>query len=128
MPLYGHEMDETVNPLETGLSFAVKMNKPDFIGKEAMESSKARVKRIGLKVTGKGIVREHMELYCNNRLIGKTTSGTFAPYLGYAIAMALVESEYAIEGNVFEADVRGRRIQCEAVKLPFYKAERQQPK
>lgn len=119
MPLYGHEMDETINPLEVGLGFAVKMDKPDFIGKSAMEENGIKVKRIGLKVTGKGIVREHMDLYYEGKLVGKITSGTFAPYLGYAIAMALVEPEFAKEGNIFEADVRGRRITCEAVKLPF---------
>ncbi len=121
MPLYGHEMDDTINPVETGLSFAVKLKKPDFIGKNAIEAKQARVKRIGLKVTGKGIVREHMDLYCEGKSAGKTTSGTFAPYLGYAVAMALVEPEYAVEGKVFEADVRGRRVPCEMVKLPFYK-------
>lgn len=121
MPLYGHEMDETVSPIEAGLDFAVKMNKPDFIGKKAMEENKTRAKRIGLKVTGKGIIREHMDLYSDGELIGKTTSGTFAPYLGYAIAMALVKPDYAKEGEVYEADVRGRRIECEVVKLPFYK-------
>lgn len=124
MPLYGHEMDQTINPLEVGLNFAVKMNKQDFIGKKAMEESGIRVKRIGLKITGKGIVREHMDLYCEGELAGKTTSGTFAPYLGYPIAMALVKPEYAVEGKVFEADVRGRRITCETVKLPFYKCNK----
>jgi aminomethyltransferase len=124
MPLYGHEMDETIHPLEVGLNFAVKMNKPDFIGKKSIEEKGIRVKRIGLKVTGKGIVREHMDLYCDGKLVGKTTSGTFAPYLGYAIAMALVDSQYAIEGKVFQADVRGRMTECEAVSLPFYKREK----
>ena len=124
MPLYGHELDETISPLEVGLGFAVKMDKPDFIGKSAMEENGIKVKRIGLKVTGRGIVRERMDLYYEGKLVGKITSGTFAPYLGYAIAMALVEPEFAKEGNIFEADVRGRRITCEAVKLPFYKREK----
>lgn len=121
MPLYGHEMDDMINPLEVGLNFAIKMNKTDFIGKKAIEENGAKVKRIGLRVTGKGIVREHMDLYCDGKRVGKTTSGTFAPYLEYAIAMALVEPEYAVEDKVFEADVRGRRIECISVKLPFYK-------
>lgn len=124
MPLYGHEMDETINPLAAGLNFAVKMNKSDFIGKKAMEADGANVKRIGLKVTGKGIVREHMDLYCDGKLIGETTSGTFAPYLSSGIAMALVKPEYAAENMVFEADVRGRRVECVSVKLPFYKRQK----
>ncbi|WP_320994773.1 glycine cleavage system aminomethyltransferase GcvT, partial [Hungatella sp.] len=60
MPLYGHEMDDTITPLETGLSFAVKMKKEDFIGKAAIEAKGEPTRvRVGLKVTGRGIIREH---------------------------------------------------------------------
>lgn len=122
MPLYGHEMDDQVTPLETGLGFAVKMNKEDFIGKKALEEKgdPAR-KRIGLKVTGRGIIREHQDVYCDGKKIGQTTSGTHCPYLGYPIAMALVEADCTEPGTVVEADVRGRRVRAEIVPLPFYK-------
>lgn len=124
MPLYGHELDKEISPLEAGLGFAVKLGKEDFIGKKALEEKKITSKRIGLRVTGKGIVREHMNLYCGEALIGRTTSGTFAPYCGYGIAMAMVDTEYAVVGNTVEADVRGRRVECEIVKLPFYKKQK----
>jgi aminomethyltransferase len=122
MPLYGHEMDDEVTPLETGLNFAVKMKKDDFIGKAALEEKgEPKIKRVGLKVTGRGIIREHQDVYVGDVKIGHTTSGTHCPYLGYPIAMALVKSEYTAIGTKVEADVRGRRVEAEIVELPFYK-------
>lgn len=121
MPLYGHEMDETVSPLETGLDFGVKMNK-EFIGREGIAARKNR-HRIGIKVTGRGIVREHCDVYLNGQKIGHTTSGTFLPYLKGAYAMALVDEAYE-PGTVVEADVRGRKIEGVVTVLPFYKKEK----
>lgn len=122
MPLYGHEMNDEISPLEAGLSFAVKMGKEDFIGKAAMtERGEPRQKRVGLKVTGRGIVREHEPVYAGGVQIGVTTSGTHAPYLKYPIAMAYVDLAYAEPGTAVTAQVRGREIPLEVVKLPFYK-------
>ena len=122
MPLYGHEVDATVGPLEAGLDFAVKLQKPEFIGREALLAAGApgRV-RVGLKATGRGILREAQEGYCDGAKIGQTTSGTFAPYLKQAIAMALVDAGHAAPGTAVEVDVRGRRVAAEIVPLPFYK-------
>lgn len=122
MPLYGHEMDDTVSPLETGLDFSVKMQKKDFIGKRVLlEKGEPKIKRVGLKVTGRGIVREHCGVYIDDKKIGETTSGTYCPYLGGAYAMALVDQAYAAAGTIAAAEVRGRKIQVETVPLPFYK-------
>jgi len=122
MPLYGHEMDETVNPVETGLGFAVKRAKEAFIGKEALPKAEELTrKRVGLKVTGRGIIREQAPIYAGETLIGISTSGTHAPYLGYPIAMALLEIPYTKPGTKVEAEVRGRRVEAEVIALPFYK-------
>ena len=122
MPLYGHEMNDDITPLETGLKFAVKMAKNDFIGKSALEEKGTpSIKRIGLKVTGRGIIREHQDVYVGDKKIGHTTSGTHCPYLGYPIAMALVDADSVEIGDTVEADVRGRRVEAEVVQLPFYK-------
>ncbi len=122
MPLYGHEMDETVSPLETGLGFAVKLEKKEFIGKEGIlnrgEPTRARV---GLKITGRGIAREACTVYTGEHEIGKTTSGTHCPFLGGPVAMALLEKKFSIPGTELEVDVRGRRISAQVVSLPFYK-------
>ena len=121
MPLYGHEMNDKINPIQVGLKFAVKLNKPDFIGKEAIEASENQKVRVGLKITGKGIVREDAPIFSGDKEIGISTSGTHAPFLGYAIAMALVDKEYAVIGTELEAEVRGRRIPVEVIPMPFYK-------
>lgn len=122
MPLYGHEMSETITPYEANLGFFVKLDKPDFIGKEALEKAKEPARRrTGLKVTGRGIVREGSPLYLDGREVGLVTSGTMLPHLGWAGAMALVDAGCREEGTQLVAEVRGREIPVEVVKLPFYK-------
>ncbi len=122
MPLYGHEMDDRISPLETGLGFAVKLEKDNFIGKEGIiAKGEPKKTRIGLKITGRGIAREACQVYVNNEQIGATTSGTHCPYLGHPVAMALVDVAHSEVGTQVEVDVRGRRIAAEVVALPFYK-------
>ena len=122
MPLYGSDLTTDITPLEAGLTYGIKMEKPDFIGKKALEEKGApKICRVGLKVTGKGIVREHQDLSFNGEKIGSTTSGTYAPYLKKAIAMGYVSVEHSEPGTILEADVRGRGVEVEIVSLPFYK-------
>jgi aminomethyltransferase len=120
MPLYGHEMDETVSPLETGLTWAVKAETHDFIGREAMLMKGAPRTRVGLKATGKGILREHQAVYKDGLPVGFTTSGTMLPFVGAPCAMALVAAGSAQLGDALEVDVRGRMVGAEVVSLPFY--------
>ena len=120
MPLYGHEMNSEITPIEADLGFAVKFKKDDFIGKAALTAKEATRIRVGLKVTGRGIVREHMNLYVGDALVGMTTSGTHAPYLGFPIAQALVDKSVSAAGTKMKADVRGRKVETEVVPLPFY--------
>jgi aminomethyltransferase len=125
MPLYGHEMDENITPLETGLNFGVKMNKDDFIGKKAMrEKGEPEIERVGLKVTGRGIAREHQDVYLDDRKIGYTTSGTHSPCLKCSIAMALIEKGIISVGSNVEIDIRGKRVEAEVVEMPFYKRQK----
>ena len=123
MPLYGHELSEEISPVAAGLGNFVKTEKEEFIGKEALAGQLARGcgrKRVGLKVTGRGIIREHQEVMDGEKLVGMTTSGTHCPCLGYPAAMAMLDPEYAQEGTQVEAVVRGRRVAAEVVRLPFY--------
>lgn len=121
MPLYGNDLTEDITPLEAGLNYGLKMEKPDFIGKQALiEQGEPAVRRVGMKVTGKGIVREHQDLYLDGEKVGSTTSGTYCPYLKQSVAMAYVRAELTAEGTRMEADVRGRRVEVEIVPLPFY--------
>ena len=77
--------------------------------------------RVGLEVTGRGIIREHQEVYLGQEKIGLTTSGTHCPFLGKALAMALIDPAHAAEGPQLEVEVRGRRVPAVIVPLPFYK-------
>lgn len=122
MPLYGHEMDDDISPLETGLGFAVKLEKEDFIGKSGILSrGLVKRKRVGLIITGRGIAREKCPVYYEDKMIGITTSGTHCPYLGHPVAMALLKPEFTDLGTKVEVKVRGKRITAEVVELPFYK-------
>jgi aminomethyltransferase len=123
MPLYGHEMDDTVTPFEAGLGSAVDMTKGDFIGKKALIGKENPTrKRVGLNITGRGISRGGEDVFdASGKARGKTTSGTFCPYINRPIAMALVETSATAVGTKLEVDVRGRRIEAEVCPLPFYK-------
>lgn len=128
MPLYGHEMDEDISPLEAGLSFAVKMNKEDFIGKSGIIArGEITRKRVGINITGRGIAREDCPIYVKDEetgeefLVGKTTSGTHCPYLKRPVAMGLIDVGYSGVGTELIVEVRGKKISAEVVSLPFYK-------
>ena len=121
MPLYGHEMDDTISPLETGLGRYVKPDKGDFIGRQALlDAGEPKRARIGLRMIGRGIAREHYPVHCEGRGIGFTTSGTHCPTVG-AVAMALVETPYQERGKTLQVIIRGNPVDAEVVSLPFYK-------
>ena len=124
MPLYGHEMNDDISPKEAGLP--CKLDGKDFIGRDAIIArGTPTIKRVGLKVVGKGIPREHCDLYTlDGRKIGRTTSGTHCPFLGHDVAMAYIEKAEFEEGKHLNADVRGRMVEVEIVPLPFYKITR----
>jgi aminomethyltransferase len=124
MPLYGHELSESIDPLTAGLGTSVKLDKPAFIGRDALaniaEQSNRSV-RVGLKLASRRIAREHSEIFAGTDRVGEVTSGTFSPTLEQAIAMAYVTAEHAKVGSSVEIDIRGKREAAEVVALPFYK-------
>lgn len=121
MPLYGHELSETLSPMEAGLGMFIKFDKADFVGKQAQESAVIKRQRVGLRMTGRGIAREACLVYAGEREVGVVTSGTQLPFVKFAGAMAFVDAEFAALGTELEVDVRGRRVAAEVVVLPFYK-------
>ncbi|HHT07169.1 MAG: glycine cleavage system aminomethyltransferase GcvT [Clostridiales bacterium] len=122
MPLYGHEMSDEITPFEVGLDFFVKMDKDDFIGKQALQDlGEPQRVRVGLVLTDRGIAREESDVYHEGRKVGVTTSGTLLPYTNKASAMALVQKDIAQADTEVEIDVRGRRLKAKVVDLPFYK-------
>jgi aminomethyltransferase len=123
MPLYGHEMNEAINPYAAGLGWAVKLNKGEFVGRDALAEFKARPGqvRVGLRLDGKRIARQGSEVFRDGAPVGLVTSGTFSPTLQETLAMALVDPESATEGTALGLDVRGHRETARVVKLPFYR-------
>ena len=122
MPLYGHELSADINPYEAGLGIFVKLDKPDFIGRSALEQARpVQRRRVGLKMTGRGIARETCPVYDGDRQVGVVTSGTHCPWVNQAVALALVETAYKDPGTPLSVDVRGRRVEAEIVRTPFYK-------
>lgn len=121
MPLYGHEMNEEITPMEAGLGFAAKLDKDDFIGKEALAQKEAKKVRTGLRIVGRGIAREGFLVCKDGKEIGVVTSGTHSPYYNYPIAMALIEREYREVGTSLEVMIREKPVEAVVVELPFYK-------
>lgn len=124
-PLHGHEISDSINPLEAKLNWIVRLGSGDFIGREALlqikESGISR-KLIGFKVEGRGIVRDGAELFDEaGDLIGFVTSGTKTPSFEKPIGMALVAKGSAKVGSNITARVRGRDVQLLVIKLPHYK-------
>jgi aminomethyltransferase len=127
MALYGHEINEETTLLEANLGWICKLNKGDFIGREALAKQKEEgIKRrlIGFEVTERGIARDDQEIVIDGERLGKVTSGSPAPYLKKNIGMGYVPKEFANEGQQIQIDVRGRLVNAQIVKTPFYKRER----
>lgn len=121
MPLYGHELDAETSPLEAGLNFAVKLDKADFIGKQGIQEKGLTKVRIGLELLDRGIAREHYEVRQEGAVIGHITSGTMAPTLGKAIAMACVDVDHAQDGAEVEVVHGNRSMKAVITPMPFYK-------
>lgn len=124
MPLYGHELDEMIDPFTAGLAFGVKLDAKDFIGREALVTAKAntnRPRRVGLELAGKRIAREGTPVVAGEKTIGQVTSGTFSPTLQRSIAMAYVPAEHSTVGTGLAVEIRGAREPARVVPLPFYK-------
>jgi aminomethyltransferase len=125
LPLYGHDLDTTVDPVQGDLSFAIsKRRRSDgrFPGAERILKALADgppTKRVGFAVEGRQPVREGAAIYSGDAKIGAITSGGFAPSLGTPIAMGLVATEYSASGTPLEADVRGKRIPLTVTSMPF---------
>ncbi len=120
-PLYGHELNEHINPIEAGLGWVVSKTKP-FIGAEAIrrirEQGPSR-KLVGLEVEGRMVARQGYAVQVNGQTAGEITSGTFSPTLEKSIAMAFVQSEHAKTGTSVQVDMRGKAVPARVVTRRF---------
>ena len=124
-PLHGHELGDDISAIESGIGWTVKLDKGDFLGSDVLKDHKEngpprRLK--GFFLVDKGIVREESPIFSEDgQEIGVCTSGTKTPTIGKALGLALLNKGYTKLGTKIFAEVRGRKIQCEVVKTPFYK-------
>jgi aminomethyltransferase len=129
LSLYGNEIDETTDPIEAGLGWVVKLDKPTFLGKEALVRIKAEGparKMVGFEVTGRGIARHGYPLETlDGKVVGTCTSGSPGPTVGKNIGLgylpAVPGSDLTAVGTELQVDCRGRRATAKVVKTPFYK-------
>jgi aminomethyltransferase len=121
--LYGSDMDDATTPLEAGLGWVVKLDKGDFVGREALVRQKEQGlqrKLVGFVLTDAGIARHGYPVLQEGRQVGQVTSGTRSPSLGTSIGLAYLPPALAAEGSTFAVEIRGRPAAARAVKTPFY--------
>jgi aminomethyltransferase len=125
LPLYGHDLDETTNPVEADLGFALSKRRRaegGFPGSEVILNAHAQGavrRRVGLSVAGRMPVREGAEIFSGAEKVGVVTSGGFAPSANAPIAMGYVSAAQAAPGTALEAEVRGKRVAVTVTQLPF---------
>ena len=124
MPLYGHELSESISGVQAGLGFAMNLKDRSFPGRDALlqqKKDKTLPRRVGLICTGKRVPREGYAIARGSERVGKVTSGTFSPTLEKPIAMGYVAASAAVAGNDLMIDLRGRMEPAQVVPLPFYR-------
>jgi aminomethyltransferase len=125
LPLYGHDLDPAIDPVQADLNFAIskrRRGEGGFAGSERIMAALANgpdKKRVGFRVDGKIPVREGAAIFAGDEQIGEVTSGGFAPTVGAPIAMGFVATAYSDLGTPLEAEVRGKRIGLTVTAMPF---------
>lgn len=122
--LYGNDIDETTNPLEAGLGWVVKLERGDFVGRDALlEIQKTGVTRrlVGIEMTGRGIARHGYSILVGSEVVGEVTSGSPGPTVGKNIALGYVPVEHASMGTKLGIQVRKKVVDAVIVDIPFYK-------
>jgi aminomethyltransferase len=120
--LYGHELAEYITPLEARIGFAVKLDKGDFIGREALLKQKEKGltrTRIGLRMGDKGVPRQGYKVFADHEEAGYVTSGTLSPLLNIGIAMGYAPPSIK-DANEVTIDIHGKQKEAEVVEMPFY--------
>lgn len=126
LPLYGHEISKEISPIEGGLGIFVKLNKENFLGKDALISLKSQEtqrKLVAFEMQGKGMIRGGYEIEVDDKVIGFVTTGLKSPTLDKFIGMAIIASNYAKVGTEIGVKVRKKLVSAVIVKRPFYKKQ-----
>ena len=124
MALYGNDIDDTVTPLEANLGWIVKMKKGNFVGRAALEAQKTagvKKKLVGFTMHERAFPRHGYPVFVGDTPSGVVCSGTLSPSLGIPIGTCYLPIENSVEGSKFSVEIRGKRVEAEVVKMPFYK-------
>jgi aminomethyltransferase len=124
MALYGHEIDASINPLEAGLDWIVKLEKGEFNGRAALvrqKESKVRRRLVGFEMRGRGIGRDGYEVLLDGATAGWVTSGSPSPTLNKNIGLCYLPSEQAVPGKTIHIMIRNQPVEAVTVETPFYK-------
>ena len=123
MALYGNDIDDTTTVLEADLSWILKLEKGDFLGRDALVRQKAEgLTRtlVGFETEGRAIARHGHKATADGAEVGTVTSGTFAPFLKKNIGLAYLPIALTQPGSRFAIDIRGRLEPAVVVPTPFY--------
>jgi aminomethyltransferase len=124
MSLYGHELDDDISTLEANLGWITKLDKGNFVGRDAiadLKSNGLKRKLVGFEMKEPGIARDGFDVYLEDEKVGVVTSGSPAPFLKKNIGLAFVPTEFANVGQQITINVRGKKLLAEIVPTPFYR-------
>jgi aminomethyltransferase len=124
MALYGHELTASINPFEADLAWIVKMEKPDFIGRAALQKSLDKGlsrKLAGFEMTERGIGRDGYEVFCEGKAAGWVTSGGPSPTLNKNVGLCYLPLDHSAPGHTIQISIRNAPVAAVTVPTPFYK-------
>ena len=122
--LYGNDIDDTTNPIEAGLGWVVKLDKPDFVGKAALVEVKKTGpsrKLVGFEMVGRGVGRHGYPVLLDGKKIGEVTSGPMGPSIDKAVGIAYVPAAQAAIGTRIDIEIRQKPVEAKVAATPFYK-------
>jgi aminomethyltransferase len=124
--LYGNDITADTTPLQAGLGWIVKLNKGEFIGREALAQERAAGiarRLVGIEMLGRGVGRAHYPILNDTEVVGEMTSGTMSPSLNKSIGLGYVKTACAKPGTALSIDIRGKPVEARVATTPFYPSQ-----
>jgi aminomethyltransferase len=123
--LYGHEISDTITPIEAGLFWLVKPKEGiNYIGKDILLKQKAEGTErvlVGLKLIDRGVIRENYKIYKEGKEIGYVTSGGYSPTLDKSIGLGLIKNQFKEVGTNIQIEIRNKLLKGKVAAIPFFR-------